>query len=288
MNRTTISRREVLLAAPVILSGCAVARSETAAFESIEAALAGRIGVCAVDAKSGREVRYRSDERFAMCSTFKAPLAAAVLSRIDAGALSGSALVKLGDEPLLSNSPISARYQSAGSMPVLVACEAVVTHSDNTAANALLNLLGGPSQMTAFFRGMGDEMSRLDRFEMSLNSNLPGDPRDTTTPKAMTLTLSRMVLGDALRPSSRDHIIRWMVEEQRGKARIRAGLPDTWRVANKPGTSVNGATNDIGVAWTPEQRPLVMAIYVNAPTAPREQHEQAIAQIARVSADLLM
>jgi beta-lactamase class A len=53
---------------------------------AIEAAAGGRLGVAVVDAAGGLSLAHRADERFAMCSTFKALAAAAALKRVDAGA----------------------------------------------------------------------------------------------------------------------------------------------------------------------------------------------------------
>jgi beta-lactamase class A len=246
----------------------------------IETELGGRIGASIFDTHTRRHIGHRATERFALCSTFKALLAAAVLARIDAGSISGSAMLPLPKEPLLSTSPVATAHLSAGQMSVLTTCEAAVSHSDNTAANLLLELIGGPAAMTRYFRSLGDDVTRLDRCELALNSNIAGDERDTTTPDAMVSNLRAVLLGDALTEPSRAMLSDWMLGEQRGKARIRAGVPAGWRVANKPGTGANGATNDIAVVWPPERRPIVMAIYVNALAASRQNGESAIAAIA--------
>ena len=175
----------------------------------------------------------------------------------------------LGFDPaaLFPTSPVAAR--SEGRIAVIAACEAVVSYSDNTAANLLLERIGGPPALTGYFRQLGDGISRLDRYELELNANQPGDPRDTTTPRAMAGTLRRLLLGDALGIASRELLTGWMLDEQNGKGRVRAGVPATWRVANKPGTSSNGATNDIAVAWPPGGAPIVLAVFVNAPCGGR-------------------
>ena len=64
-------------------------------------------------------------------------------------------------------------------------CQAALQQSDNAAANILLNRIGGPQSITAFARSIGDERSRLDRWETELNSAIPGDLRDTSTPEAL-------------------------------------------------------------------------------------------------------
>jgi beta-lactamase class A len=252
-------------------------------FAPLERALGGRIGFSALDTGSGRRIEWRAGERFALCSTFKAALAAAVLMRIDAGELRRDDVLTFDATNLLANSRTTAQLPD-GRIGVIAACEAVVTVSDNTAANALLSLVGGPPAMTAFLRSIGDGTTRLDRYELELNSNIAGDPRDTTTPEAMLRTVQALLLGDLLGATSRDLLISWMLQEQNGRARIRGGLPTTWRVANKPGTGANGAVNDIGVAWPPSRAPLLLAVYTDAPGAAVSAGEIAIAQTAAAAA----
>lgn len=276
---THSSRRLFLAGGTAFLAaGTVRARDRSDEMAEIEAALGGRLGAYALDTGSGRALEFRADERFGMCSTFKAALAAAVLARIEAGTIAGDEVLRFDRARLLPTSSVTAR--SGGSIAILAACEAVVSYSDNTAANLLLERIGGPSVLTAYFRSLGDEVSRLDRYEPELNATRAGDPRDTTTPRAMAGTLRRLVLGDALAPPSRNLVTGWMLDEQNGKARVRAGLPG-WRVANKPGTSMDGATNDIAVAWPPGREPMVLAVFVNAPAADGAARQRAIAQVAQ-------
>jgi beta-lactamase class A len=276
------SRRSFLIGSAALAAGCA--HSEThAAFAELEQVLGGRIGFSALDTGSARRIDWRAGERFALCSTFKTVLAAAVLTRIDAGEFRRDDVLTFDAANLLPTSRTTAQHRD-GRISVLEACEAVVTVSDNTAANALLKLVGGPPAMTAFFRSLGDRATRLDRYELELNSNIDGDPRDTTTPDAMLGSLQTLLLGDALSVTSRDVLTSWMGAEQNGRNRIRAGLPSTWQVANKPGTGANGAVNDIGVAWPPQNAPIVLIAYTDAPGAEPSEGETAIARATALAA----
>lgn len=276
------NRRSLLIGGASLAAGCAHSATGTAIAE-LERTLGGRIGFRALDTGSGQSIGWRSDERFALCSTFKAILAAAVLTRIDAGTLRGDHVLTFDPANLLQNSRATAQ-RANGRISVLDACEAVVSVSDNTAANALLELIGGPAALTTFCRGLGDASTRLDRYELELNSNVDGDPRDTTKPKAMLGTLETLLLGDALRGKSRGLLTKWMLAEQNGRARIRTGLPSSWQVANKPGTGANGAVNDIAVAWPPGRSPIVLTVYTNAPGAALASSEAVIAQTAALAA----
>lgn len=284
-RRGLVAGAASLAAASVAGGAWAQEAGAAAQIAALEAQLGGRIGFSAMDTGSGRRIQHRSGERFAMCSTFKAALAAAVLQRIDSGALDRLAMLPFGRGDLLGTSRVTTALADQGAINVMTACEAAVTYSDNTAANLLLDLIGGPPAVTDFFRSLGDEVSRLDRRETALNENAEGDVRDTTTPDAMLYDLHNLLLQEeVLADPSRAMLTVWMLTEQNGGARLRAGLPPGWRVANKPGTSTNGAVNDIAVAWPPGRPPVVFAAYLNAPGADFAQVQAAIAQAAALAA----
>jgi beta-lactamase class A len=285
------SRREfiigsALLFSPALFFSPTVVYAE--AYDRIvesEKTLGGRIGVSALNTANGARIRHRGDERFAMCSTFKASLVGAVLARCDHGDLALDQQIKYGESDLLENSPKTAAHLREGALSLEMLCAAAAEFSDNTAANLLLSLIGGPAQVTAFFRSIGDNVSRLDRMELDLNSNLPNDPRDTTTPDAMSGNLkSFLVDHEVLSAASQNRLTKWMLDEQNGRNRIRSGLPPDWRVANKPGTSPAkaGATNDIAVAWPPDRAPIIVCVYTDAREATPERRISAIAEVSRV------
>ena len=140
---------------------------------------------------------------------------------------------------------------------------AVIVSSDNAAANILLRGIGGPPGLTGFFRTLDDKTSRLDRFELELNSNLPGDERDTTTPRAMVDSMLKIFTQDVLSLASRALLIDWMAASRTGLARLRAGLPKSWVPGDKTGTGANGAVNDIAIAYPPKRRPIFIAVYMS-------------------------
>jgi len=239
------------------------------ALEGLEASIGGRVGVFAMDTGTGRELAHRADERFAMCSTFKWALAAAVLQRIDRGELTLDQEVPYGEADLLEYAPVTRANVASGAMTVSALAEAAVTVSDNTAANLLLAHVDGPPGLTRFFRTIGDDITRLDRNEPTLNINEPGDPRDTTSPRAMVGALRAVLLGDALSPSSGGRLATWMKACRTGLDRLRAGLPTDWTVGDKTGTGMRGAANDVAIAWRPMGAPIVIASYLSdGPSAP--------------------
>jgi beta-lactamase class A len=246
----------------------------------------GRLGVLAVDTADGRSLAHRADERFTLCSTFKLPLAACVLARVDAGADMLTDVVHYSKQALRAmgfpggHCPVTGAHIEQGALSVASLCQAVVVESDNLAANLLLARIGGPQALTAFLRGLGDTVTRCDRFEMALNDY--SGTLDTTSPRAMAGTARRILLGDTLRPETRDLLESWMIDSQTGLERLRAAVPRDWVVADKTGTSTADEANDVALLQPPGRKPIVVAVYYNAPNLPMEKRDTVHRQVGRI------
>lgn len=262
-------------------------KSGARSFGEIEASVGGRVGVFAFDTGTGRQLAHRPDERFAMCSTFKWVLAAAVLGRVDRGELSLGDRVPYGANDLIEHAPVTGERVRDGAMTVDALAEAAVTVSDNTAANLLLAKVDGPAGLTRFSRSFGDTVTRLDRDEPTLNDNTPGDPRDKTSPRAMATLMRRLLLDDGLSAASRERLLGWLRACETGKDRLRAGLPVGWTVADKTGTGQRGSVNDVAIAWPPDRPPVVIAAYLSDSEAELDMLARAHAEIGRLVAHQL-
>jgi beta-lactamase class A len=261
-----VNRRELLGAAlAAALAPAAEAARGASALRAIHKRVGGRLGVHVLDTQSGRRIALDDKSRYAMASTFKLPLAAALLWQVDKGAFPLTHRLAIDKSDLLGHSPILEKAIQAGAADLAVSdlCGAAVTYSDNAAANILLKAMGGPEAFTSFMRSIGDETTRLDRLEPDLNSNLPGDERDTTTPYAMVESLLRIFTQNVLSLPSRALLIDWMNSSRIGLDRARKGLPRSWQAGDKTGTGPNGAVNDLVITWPPERRPIIIAIYMS-------------------------
>ncbi|UPK35029.1 class A beta-lactamase [Bradyrhizobium sp. 186] len=253
----------------------------------IERESLGRLGVAVLDTESGLEVGLRAGERFPMCSTFKCLASAAVLKRVDGGELRLEQQIQFEAKDIVPYSPVT-KDRIAGGMTLAELCEAALTQSDNTAGNLLLRQIGGPVGLTSFVRSLGDDLSRLDRWEVELNEALPEDPRDTTSPAAMLQNLRRLLLGDALSANARQKLTDWMVANKTGDTRLRAGVPRDWRVADKTGAGDRGTTNDVAVFWPPGRKPVLITAYLTGSQAPAEERNATIAKVARMVAEAVV
>jgi beta-lactamase class A len=289
-----VKRRSALFGAAAFVAAPGVARAvagdpTTFRLQHIEWRVGGRLGVYALDTGTRRRFGYRLDERFPMCSTFKALAVAAVLHRVDGGRERLDRRIPYGAADLLAYAPVTRAHVTAGAMTVGALCAAAIEYSDNTAANLLLRSLGGPPAVTRFARALGDPVTRLDRTEPTLNTSIPGDPRDTTSPLAMAGDLRTLLLGTALSAASRRRLEGWMVACKTSAARLRAGLPHDWIVGDKTGTGDNGSTNDIAIVRPPNRAPILIAVYLTDTTRPApdktaDDRDAAVADVGRLVA----
>jgi beta-lactamase class A len=298
MTRSQVSRRALLGAAALLpLAGCAQGTPAATPTSSrptdppptsaptptdgrlleLERKFDGRLGVYALATGSGATIAHRADERFAFCSAFKALAAAAVLHRNPLSHLDTG--VTYTETDLMKSSAITRRYLATG-MTIRQLCDAAVRYSDGTAGNLLLRDLGGPAELTAYVRSLGDTVTRMDRIEPAITEATPGDPRDTTSPRAIGTDFHQIVLGDAL-PTDKRAFLRDLLERNvTGAERIRAGLPQGWVVADKTGTGDYGTANDIAVVQPPNAAPLVIAVMSSKAGKDAEYDEALLAEAA--------
>ena len=284
-----LDRRTLLLTlttAPALLAAAATAAPNGPDLNSRMGALeqrsGGRLGVAALDLKTGQRLAWRADQRFRMCSTFKMPLAAHVLRRVDQGREDLGRKVSYGQAVLMDNSPITKKHVADG-LTIGQLCEAATAWSDNAAANLLLDAVGGPKALTRFLRSLGDQVTRYDRYEPELNGGAADDPRDTTTPAAILDTWKTLLLGDALSPASRARLTTWLVGNRTGDKRLRAGLPAGWRIGDKTGNDGKSITNDIAIAWPSRDRPPVLIAAFLDGSSPNDDVRNAVhAEVARM------
>lgn len=235
----------------------------------IEAAGNGTLGVEIYDTVSGLSVGINRDRRFGHASSFKFSLAALLLQRHAAGLIDADQKVTWTEADMLAYAPFTRERMATGATLRELARATQIT-SDNPAANILLRQLGGPAGLTAFWRSIGDEVSRVDRFEPEMNLVPTGEFRDTTTPAAMARTVATIIYGDVLPEAERAKLKSWMLATETGLRRVRGGLPEGWVAGDKTGTSgLIGTTEynyiDIGFAEGPKgQPPLTFACYFRA------------------------
>ncbi|MFT8797420.1 class A beta-lactamase [Zymomonas mobilis] len=254
-----------------------------------EQATGGHVGIYAQNIATGKSLAWRANERFLMCSSFKVSLVASVLLRCDRGQDSLDRIISYKPEDMGDlYAPFAKAHLDKAEMSVAELCQGAIEQSDNFCANKLLERSGGALALTAFWRQLGDNQSRLDNIEPFLNETLYGGIENTTTPIAMAHNLQKMLLGSLLSPASRDRLIGWMVRCQTGSQRLRAGLPKNWVIADKTGTNGHDAASDIAILWPQPDKAIILSVYVWGGTPTKDQLFGLFSKIAHYgAADIL-
>lgn len=261
-----------------------------AALADVEQRHGVRLGVHALDTTTGATASHRADERFAFCSTFKPLAAGAVLAARGAAGMDEGVPVEAVD--LVTYSPVT-ELRVGTTMTWRELADAALRFSDNTAGNLLLEGAGGPAGLTAWLRGVGDDVTRSDRTEPDLNDHRPGDERDTSTPRALAGTYASLVLGDVLGVAERDLLTDWMLRSTTGDALVRAGAQPGWEVADKSGAGAYATRNDVAVVWTGARgtdagAPVVLAVLSDQASPDAVRTDAPVAEAARVVLDALV
>ncbi|WP_218159311.1 class A beta-lactamase [Actinacidiphila rubida] len=247
-------------AAPGSASASASASSSPStdhAFRELEQRFHAHLGLFVLDTGSGRSVTYGADRRFAMCSTAKVLAAGALLRQDDDADLARTLTYSRSD--LLDHAPITSQHVDHG-MPLRDVIAAALQHSDNTAENLMLRELGGPAGLQRAVTALGDTTTHVNRTEPALNEATPGDPRDTSTARALAADLRTLLLGTALPAAHRARLTDWMLRNTTGGPYVRAALPKGWKAADKTGSGGHGTRNDIAVAWPPAGAPILVSV----------------------------
>lgn len=293
-----MNRRKLLagLTAVTVVPGCATSSgpgTDTAArIRDVELRAGGRLGVCFLDTRSGSAISYRGDQRFGMCSTFKLPLAAVILAEAELGRLALDTFVTYNSADMVPYAPVTSLHLKHGGMTIGELAEAIQVNGDNPAANLLLETVDGPEGFTLRLREAGDQVTRLDRYEVALNFVPPGEIRDTTTPDAMARTVAHYVAGSGLNADSQALLKRWLIDTRTGLKRLRAGLPAHWVAGDKTGSGLasgmDNKYNDVAVVWPERGSPVVIAAYYEAPgefAELRSVDEAVLARVGEIAAE---
>lgn len=254
-------------------------------FRQLETQCNGRLGLYAIDTQTGKAVSYQSAQRFPMCSTAKLMIVSAWLKKSAQSPLLLKRTIAIADQDRDAYSPLT---HNKSSMTIAELCRAAISYSDNTASNSLVNNLGGPQQITSFARHIRDSRFRLDRLEPNVNTAIPGDQRDTTTPKAMAISLQQLAIGHTLTEKARLQLNQWLIHNTTGLKRIRAAIPNDWLAGDKTGTGEYGTTNDVAVIWPVHHKPIIVSVYFTQPNQKATANEAVLAEATRIALHQLL
>lgn len=284
-----IDRRSLIAGLPLLAAAPSLASPDRfvalrRAIPQIERSAGGPIGIALIDTHTGARFSHRAGNRFPLCSTFKLLLAARLLHGADHGEWAMADRLPVTKADMLFNAPFTEK-RIGGTASLLELAQAMASLSDNPAANIAMARTGGPVALTRWLRGIGDQVTRLDRNEPEMNNETPGDPRDTTTPAAMLATCRALVEGRILSPAARAQVLAWMAASQTAETMIRAALPPGWGEANKTGSGSWHARNIVSIITPPGRKPIWLAAYLFAAKSELAERNRHFVPLGRAIVD---
>lgn len=287
---------------------------------AIEKTIDARLGVC-VQTKSSLACN-RPAERFSLQSVMKLPVSMLALDAVDRGKWKLDTKIHFTKNDLSAyNQPIEKRLGPNGAdISVGDLIRSAIIDSDSAAADILLDHLGGPSAMNALFKKWKIEGITIDRTERDLQAEIVGfpwkteygdvptfraaiaqvpaairsqayakyqkDPRDTSTPRAMSELLRLISDKKLFKPNTQAFLEKAMSDTATGPDRLKAGLAFGWSLMHKTGTAgswqgVTAATNDVGILTAPDGERISVAVFVGDSKSSDEANAKAIADVVR-------
>lgn len=262
----------------IVLANNAIAGSLTQNIEAIELSSGGYIGVSVLNTETNKTWEYKGDQRFPMMSTFKTLACAKMLYDSSVGGIDKYKTTSITKEQIIPWSPVTEPLVDH-MITTKKACEATMLMSDNTAANIVLNEIGGPSSLTQFLRAIGDDKTRLDRIEPELNEAKNGDKRDTTTPVAMSQTLNALLFGNTLNPQDEQTLKSWMMNNKVSDPLLRSILPNNWSIADRSGAGGFGSRGITAAVWNDKHQPIIISIYLTQTKLDIAERNQVIVEV---------
>jgi beta-lactamase class A len=258
--------------------------------EAIAADAEGKVGVCAQLLETGESVTLNAAQHFPMQSVYKAPIAMAVLCRVDEGKLKLDQQYEVKKSDMITerqHSPIRDTHPRGTTMSVRDLLRYAVSESDGTASDVLLRLVGGPMAVTAFLDSIRVNGMIVATTEMEMGQDDSAQYRSWATPCGAVEFLRALHDGRRISAESRNVLLGLMTGTETGQNRIKGCLPKGTLVAHKTGSSGTGdgvaaATNDIGIIALPDGRHIALAVFVSDSSANYDKREYVIARIARM------
>lgn len=228
-----------------------------------------------------------------MQSVFKLPLVVTILHQVEQKKFMLNQPIRFRPEDRIlpkPYSPLQDKYPDAGvDVPLRTLLQMTVSLSDNTAADILLRLAGGPNVVNEYVASLGITGFHLRDGERALHRETPLQYRNWFEPRGAVQLLRK--IGDRS-PLTAEHtasLLDWM-QPSVPTGRLDGDLPAGTRVAHKSGSSdvdngVAHATNDIGLIALPDGRQLAIAVFVTDSTADEATRKKIIARIGKAVYD---
>ncbi|MBN3887732.1 MAG: serine hydrolase [Nostoc sp. JL31] len=214
-------------------------------------------GIFFLDLDTGNYIDINGEKRFAAASTIKFPLLVALFQEIDAGRIKlTDKLVmrrdlKVGESGIMQYKPIGTKFS------VLETATLMMTISDNTATNLVLDRLGGAAKVSQRFRSWGLQNT-------ALRNLLPDIGGTNTTSSKDLVRLAALVSNNRLlSPTSRNQVL-GIMRRVKTNSLLPAGIGQGATIAHKTGT-LRFIIGDAGIIQMPNGKSYLAGVLVQRP-----------------------
>ncbi|HDF8126237.1 TPA: penicillin-hydrolyzing class A beta-lactamase BlaZ [Staphylococcus aureus] len=269
-----------LIVMALVLSACNSNSSHAKELNDLEKKYNAHIGVYALDTKSGKEVKFNSDKRFAYASTSKAINSAILLEQVPYNKLNKK--VHINKDDIVAYSPILEKYVGKD-ITLKELIEASMTYSDNTANNKIIKEIGGIKKVKQRLKELGDKVTNPVRYEIELNYYSPKSKKDTSTPAAFGKTLNKLIANGKLSKKNKNFLLDLMFNNKNGDTLIKDGVPKDYKVADKSGQAITYASrNDVAFVYPKGQsEPIFLVIFTNKDNKSDKPNDKLISETAK-------
>ncbi|HAR6344799.1 TPA: serine hydrolase [Staphylococcus pseudintermedius] len=246
----------LLIAIALVLSACNSTSSHAKELNNLEKKYNANIGVYALDTKSGKEVKFNADKRFAYASTSKAINSAILLEQAPYNKLNKK--VHINKDDIVAYSPILEKYVGKD-ITLKELIEASMKYSDNTANNKIINEIGGIKKIKKRLKKLGDKVTNPVRYEIELNYYSPKSKKD------------------------KNFLLDLMLNNKNGDTLIKDGVPKDYKVADKSGQAITYASrNDVAFIYPKNQsEPIILVIFTNKDNKSDKPNDKLISETAK-------
>ncbi|SEJ09456.1 beta-lactamase class A [Dyadobacter sp. SG02] len=261
--------------------------------ETISKQAQGIVGVGIMNLKTQETLLINQDHKFPMQSTFKFPLAMAMLDLVDKGKYKLDQKIHVTQSQLEKNthSPMRDEYEGKDfDITVGELLSYSVSESDNNACDILFGLAGGTKIVNDYIHSLGVKDIAIVATEKEMATGGWNTQYDNfARPSAYLQLLEIVYLRKKFSKSSQEFLWKIMVDGPTGLKRIKGELPKGTVVAHKTGTSgtndkgITAATNDVGIVKLPNGNDIAIVVFVSDATANLDTRERVIAQIAKAA-----
>jgi len=249
-----------------------------------------RVGIGAVMLETGDSAWVEREGRFATQSVYKLPIAMAALRLVDSGRLRIDQQIQIAPEDYVRwgfQSPIRNQYPQGTYLPLGEIVRYSISESDGSASDVLLDLAGGPEKVQQYLGEIGIRDFIVADSTKAISKDWETQFRNWATPRASIDLLRAIIDRQAgLGEQTTNLLLGAMTEAHFGRRRLRRGLPKGAVLAHKTGTGgsqrgVTSVTADVGIITLPDNRRILIAVYIENSPAGAWERNQMMADVAK-------